>query len=376
MKRFVTMALALVLALTVVLAGCGTPQTASTPPPASQPGTASTGSTPEAGTAGSGKAACILGVGGLGDQSYNDLVYTGMERAKTELGVEFDYSEPKQISEFELIMREMASSGIYDVIICVGFDQVDPLMKVAPEFPEQKFAIIDGVVEGNNVASYTCKEEEGSFLVGALAGLMSQNAEEYNLSATGLGFVGAMEIPLIVKFGAGYEAGAKYVNPGIDVQTDYVAGDNAFSDTTTAKEIATSQYNKGAGIVYHAAGGSGLGVFQAAAEGGFYAIGCNSNQNIIDPNAIVASMLKRVDTAAYEIIKAAVVDGNLAVNTEVVLGVADDGVGYTLEGSNIQVSEEIVSVLEDLRTKIANGEITVPATFEEVAPFLEANTYA
>lgn len=375
MKKVVTLAMAFVLVLSLALTGCGTPQAGSTPPPASQP--AASGSAPSTPAAdGTGKAACILGVGGLGDQSYNDLVYAGMERAKTELGVEFDYSEPKQISEFELIMREMASSTAYDVIICVGFDQVDALVKVAPEFPDQKFAIIDGVVEGANVASYTCKEEEGSFLVGALAGLMANEAETYNLAGkTGLGFVGAMEIPLIVKFGAGYQAGAQYINPSIDVQVDYVAGDNAFSDTTTAKEIATSQFNKGAGIVYHAAGGSGLGVFQAAAEGGFYAIGCNSNQNIIDADHIVASMLKRVDTAAFEIVKAAVVENNLALNTEVVLGVADDGVGYTLEGSNVEVSDEIVTILEDLRAKIASGELVVPATEEEIAPFLSENTF-
>ncbi len=374
MKKMMALALALVLALG--LAACGTPQTASSAAPAaSKAPAASSGGTSAAPAAG-GKAACILGVGGLGDQSYNDLVYAGMQRAEKELGIAFDYSEPKQISEFELIMREMATSGDYGVIVCVGFDQIDPLVKVAPEFPDQKFAIIDGVVEGENIASYTCKEEEGSFLVGALAGLMLQNAADYSLeNASKLGFVGAMEIPLIVKFNAGYQAGAKYVNPEAEVLVDYIAGDNAFSDTTTAKEIATSQFNKGAGIVYHAAGGSGLGVFQAAGENNFFAIGCNSNQNHIDPDHIVASMLKRVDTAAFEIVKAAVVDENLATNTEVVLGVADEGVGYTLENSNIKVSEEIVATIEELRAKIEAGELVIPATVEEVDPFLANNSF-
>ncbi|HML69467.1 MAG TPA: BMP family ABC transporter substrate-binding protein [Clostridia bacterium] len=320
------------------------------------------------------KAACILGVGGLGDQSYNDLVYSGMKKAESELGISFDYAEPKQISEFELIMRDMASSGQYSVIVCVGFDQVDPLTKVAPEFPDQKFALIDGVVEGANIANYTCMEEEGSFLVGALAGLMKKNAAAYSVADNNtIGFIAAMEIPLLVKFNAGYQAGAKFVNPDINVLTDYVGGNNPFSDTTTAKEIALTQNSKGADIIYHAAGGSGLGVFQAAAEQNFKAIGVNSNQNVLDPDHIVASMLKRVDTAAFEIVKAACVDGNLAVGSTIVLGVKDDGVGYTLEGSNIKVSDEDVAIIEGLRAKIADGTLVIPTTLEEVDSFLAAN---
>ncbi len=320
------------------------------------------------------KAACILGVGGLGDQSYNDLVYAGMKKAESDLGVSFDYAEPKQISEFELIMRDMASSGEYGVIVCVGFDQVDPLTKVAPEFPDQQFALIDGEVTSDNIANYTCKEEEGSFLVGALAGLMKKNAAAYGVADNNqLGFIAAMEIPLLVKFNAGYQAGAKLVNSQINVFTDYVSGNNPFSDTTTAKEIALSQFDKGADIIYHAAGGSGLGVFQAAKEKNFMAIGVNSNQNVLDPDHIVASMLKRVDTAAFEIVKAACVDSNLAVGTTTILGVKDDGVGYTLEGSNIKVSDEDVAIIESLKEKVKDGSLVIPTTLEEVDAFVSAN---
>lgn len=325
--------------------------------------------------AGKGKNGVILGVGGLGDQGYNDLVFAGAKKAQTELGIDFDHAEPKQISEFELIMRDMAQSGEYDVIIGVGFDQVDPMNKVAPEFPEQNFAIIDGVVEQPNVVSYSSKEEEGSFMVGVLAGLMTKNAEAYKLTKTGLGFIGAMEIPLIVKFNAGFQAGAKFVNPGVEVQTGYVSGDSPFSDTSTAKEIALSQNQNGAGIIFHAAGGSGLGLFQAATEGDFYAIGANSNQNGIDPDHIVASMLKRVDTAAFEISKAASIDGNLPVNTQVTLGIKDDGVGYTLENSNVKIQDEHVKILEDLYKKIASGELVIPTKLEEVDSFLAANKF-
>ena len=308
------------------------------------------------------KAACILGVGGLGDQGYNDLVYAGMERAQEELGVEFDYAEPKQISDFEVIMRDMCDSGEYVVIVCVGFDQQDALTKVAPDYPEQNFAFIDGVVDMDNVVSYSCREHEGSFLVGALAALLKQDAASYGLEDNHkFGFVGAMETDLIVRFAAGYQAGAQYIDPDAVVDVQYVGGDNPFSDTTTAKEIANSQFSKGNDIIYHAAGGSGLGVFTAAAESDFIAIGCNSNQNILDPDHIVASMLKRVDTAAFDIVKNAV-EGPLATGSEIVLGVADDGVGYTVEGTNIPVSDEMIEKVEELRTMIAEGEIEVPET--------------
>lgn len=357
MKKLIATVLAVLLLCSMATA-CAAPGAATTP--------AAGGSAK--------KAACILGVGGLGDQSYNDLVYSGMKKAESELGISFDYAEPKQISEFELIMRDMASSGQYSVIVCVGFDQVDPLTKVAPEFPDQQFALIDGVVEGANIANYTCMEEEGSFLVGALAGLMKKNAAAYGVADNNtIGFIAAMEIPLLVKFNAGFQAGAKFVNPAVSVLTDYVGGNNPFSDTTTAKEIALTQYSKGADIIYHAAGGSGLGVFQAAAEQNFKAIGVNSNQNVLDPDHIVASMLKRVDTAAFEIVKAACVDGNLAVGSTTVLGVKDDGVGYTLEGSNIKVSDADVAIIEGLRQKIADGTLVIPTTLEEVDAFLAAN---
>ncbi len=374
MKKLTVMVLALLLVCGMVVS-CAAPGSAPSETPAgSAPAPEQTEQATQPEQTSAMKAACILGVGGLGDQSYNDLVYAGMKKAESDLGVAFDYAEPKQISEFELIMRDMASSGEYGVIVCVGFDQVDPLTKVAPEFPDQQFALIDGEVTGDNIANYTCKEEEGSFLVGALAGLMKKNAAAYGVADNNqLGFIAAMEIPLLVKFNAGYQAGAKLVNPQINVFTDYVSGNNPFSDTTTAKEIALSQFDKGADIIYHAAGGSGLGVFQAAKEKNFKAIGVNSNQNVLDPDHIVASMLKRVDTAAFEIVKAACVDSNLAVGTTTILGVKDDGVGYTLEGSNIKVSDEDVAVIESLKEKVKDGSLVIPTTLEEVDAFVSAN---
>ena len=323
-----------------------------------------------------GRAAVILGVGGLGDMGFNDLVYAGMRRAEAELGVPFDFAEPQQIADFEIIIRDMASSGLYDIIVNVGFNQIDPLILIAPEFPDQVFALIDGVVDAPNVISYISREEEGSFLVGALAGLMAADAETYGLNDSNvLGFVGAVENPLIVKFYSGFSAGAQFVNPDISVLSDFIGGATPFSDTTTAREMAIAQNARGADIVFHAAGGSGMGVFAAARDMDFFAIGVNANQNHIDPDHIIASMLKRVDTAAFEAVRAAVVDRNPAVGTTIVLGLVEDGVGYTLEYSNISVSPSIVAVLEDLRARIISGELVVPETREEVASFLANNIF-
>lgn len=314
------------------------------------------------------KAAIILGIGGLGDQSYNDLAYKGMKDAESKLGVKFDYAEPKAVADFEVHLREMASEGQYAVIICVGFEQVDALTKVAGEFPDQKFAILDGSVDKPNVASFLSKEEEGSFLVGALAGLMKLEPAKYGISDKQiLGFVGGVDVPVIRKFQAGFMAGAQYVNPKIKVLDDIVGG---FSDVTTAKEIALTMNGKGADIIYHAAGGAGMGVFQAAKQNKFLAIGVNSNQNSMDPDHIMASMLKRIDTAAFTVVKSTV-DGSLVTGKITELGLKDEGIGYTVEGSNIKISDDIIKQVEAIKQKVISGEIKPPLAVSDVDAFLK-----
>ncbi|HHW06259.1 MAG TPA: BMP family ABC transporter substrate-binding protein [Clostridia bacterium] len=312
------------------------------------------------------KYALILGTGGLGDQSFNDLTYEGMKRAEAELGIKFDYVEPKEVADFEIFQNDLASTGEYDLIVCVGFDQVDALAKVAAEYPEQKFALIDAELELPNVVCYVSEEHEGSFLVGALAGLMKLEKADARLNDQNvLGVVGALDIPLIRKFVAGFEAGARYVNPDIEVLYDYV-GD--FSDPATAKEIALSMNSKGADIIYHAAGGSGLGVFEAAKTNNFLAIGCNSNQNGIAPDVIVASMLKKVDTATYEAVKSAY-EGTFKSGIYA-LGVKDEGIDYTIEGSSVEVPQSIIDKVEELKAQIKSGAIQVPTDIPEVEGFL------
>ena len=171
------------------------------------------------------KAAVVFGLGGLGDQSYNDLAYEGMERAKEELGVDYDYAEPKEVTDFETILRAMSDSNEYEVIIGVGFDSVDALASVAPDYPDQKYASIDSSLVGDNIVSYSCKEQEGSFLVGALAAYMKQDAATYGLEDNHkYGFVGALENDIINHFAAGYRAGIEYVDSDADVAIQYVGG--------------------------------------------------------------------------------------------------------------------------------------------------------
>ena len=344
MKKLI--ALIMVLAMVLSMAACGGSETTTDEP---------------AGDAAL-KAACILGVGGLGDQGYNDLIYAGMERAKAELGIDFDYAEPKQVTDFEQIMRDMSNSGEYCVIVCVGFDQMDALMTVAPDYPEQNYAFIDGFIDADNIVNYTCREQEGSFLVGAMAALMKADAATYGLADNGsIGFVGAMENDTILRFAAGYDAGAKYINPDIQILKTFVG---AWDNPLEGKNHTLAKYDAGADIVMNVASGTGVGVLEGAKEAGKYAIGVDLNQDYDQPGSILTSMVKRVDTACYSVIKE-VVDGTFAGNTVSYLDVAGKGVSLTdfaaiKEALGDKFPEEIITKLAEIEAKIVSGEIVVP----------------
>lgn len=294
---------------------------------------------------------------GLGGNSFNDLALEGVKQAAEEYGITFDQVEPKSVSDEEIIQDEMASSGDYDLIICVGAEQVDALTNVATAYPEQRFALLDATVELSNVASYSCKEQEGAFLAGALAALAKQEKidDKINDDKT-IGFIGGVDNPLINRFAAGYQAGAQHMDPEIKVLIDYAGG---FNDPTTAKTIANTFAEKHADIIFHASGASGMGMFQAAEEKGFIGIGVNLNQNTMAPDFIMASMLKKLDSCAYHAITSIVKDTYTGENQ--VLGLSDGGVDYTVEGSNINVPEDIINRIEELKQQIIAGEIQVPS---------------
>lgn len=288
----------------------------------------------------------VLSTGGLGDKSFNDSAYKGLEKAKEDLGIEFKYVEPASPAEDEEFLRQYADAD-YDLIIATGFQMTEAAKAVAADYPDLKFAMIDDVIDLPNVKSLTFKEEEGSFLVGALAAMMSKTGT--------IGFVGGMENPLIKKFQVGYEQGAKYVNPKIKVLSVYTTGPNPFNDPVRGKENAISEINQGADVVYHAAGGTGIGVIDAAKEKGVYAIGVDSDQDGVAPGTVLTSMIKRVDVAVYDTVKS-VKDGDFKPGLTV-YGVAENGVGMTdFKFTKEKIGAEKIAKLDEIAKKIAENK--------------------
>ncbi len=297
------------------------------------------------------RVAVVFATGGLGDKSFNDTCYEGAKKAQQDFGIEFDYVEPTAIAEYEGFLRQYAKSGEYDLIVSIGFDQADALTIVADEYPDQKFAIVDMVVDKPNVASLVFRENEGSFLVGAAAGLKTQT----NM----IGFVGGMDIPLIRRFLAGYKFGAEYVNPDIKVSWKYV-GD--WVDPAKGKEMALEQFGTGADIVFAAAGRSGLGAIQAAYESNMLVIGVDADQcetiEGVPVTTFLCSMLKRVDVAVYDTIES-VIEGTFAGGIKS-FGAKENGVGVCKH-----LPSDIQDQINDLLAKVASGEIKVPTGIDE-----------
>ena len=299
--------------------------------------------------------AVVYSTGGKGDKSFNDATFRGLQKAQKELGITFKEYEPKDpATEAKNALTQFADSGEFDLIIAVGYTMKDSLVAVAQTFPDQKFAIIDETVNGlPNVASILFKEQEGSFLVGALAGMMDKTGT--------IGFVGANESELINRFYAGYEQGAKYVKPEIKVLPVYIGGNNAFNDQASAKAKTETLVQQGADVIYHAAGASGLGVFQAVKEKNIYGIGVDSDQDGLYPGTILTSMLKYVDNATFDIIKAAV-DGKFEAKLQT-FGIKENGVGTTnFEFTKDKIGEENLKKLEQIKQDIKDGKIVVKAS--------------
>jgi basic membrane protein A len=297
-------------------------------------------------------------IGGRGDKSFNDAAYAGLEKVRSDLAVETrdlsaKLNEPD--SDKEERLRLLADGG-FDPIIAVGFAYAGPLTKVAKEFPDVKFGIIDGVVENApNVASLTFAEEQGSFLVGAAAALKSKTGN--------VGFVGGCRVPLIEKFDAGFTAGARAVQPDIRVQSNYLSTTaqkcSGFSDPAAGRTTATGMYEAGADVVFHAAGGSGPGVFQAAKAARGLAIGVDSDQyetaDAAVRDVILTSMLKRVDVAVFDFVEGNA-DGQFKAGIKL-FDLKADGVGYATSGGKV---DDIKAQLDDYKQQIVDGKITVP----------------
>jgi basic membrane protein A len=307
----------------------------------------------------------IIATGGLGDKSFNDISYAGVKRAEEELGIDFDYVEPAAIAEYEGYQRDFAKTGDYEIIICVGFDQAEALTKIAGEYPNQSFAIVDMSVDKPNVASLLFKANEGSFLVGVAAGMMTE--------AGTVGFVGGMDIPLIRDFYVGYKAGAEWANIDVTVREPVFVG--GWADPTKGKELALSEIDAGADAIYVAAGKSGLGALEGIHEEGVTGFGVDACQCHLYPE-IVASMTKRVDIAVFEMIKDAI-EGTFEGG--VYNGGLEEGwvgccrlpeeeefwetVWSPFEFTHPPLATEVLDKIEEARDKIVAEEITVPSAF-------------
>lgn len=289
--------------------------------------------------------AVIFDMGGKFDKSFNQSAFNGAEQWKKESGkpyLEFEISNDTQRVQ---ALRRMAERGA-SPIIAISFAQASALEQVAKEFPKVQFAIIDAAVNLPNVQSILFKEQEGSYLVGAMAVLTSKTGK--------VGFVGGMDIPLIRRFQCGYEQGAKATNPKAEVFSNMTGTTStAWNDPTRGGELAKSQFAKGSDVVFAAAGGTGSGVYQAAKDAGKLAIGVDSNQNYIQPGTMLTSMVKHVDVAVYNVLKG----WKPGVS---VLGLKEGGVNYAMDENNAKlVTPAVKAKVEAIKADIVAGKIKV-----------------
>jgi basic membrane protein A len=296
----------------------------------------------------------VFDIGGKDDRSFNASAWEGVKRAAKDYPIVLRDVEPGDPTSIEPAMRAFAERG-YDLIIGVGFAQAPIMQDVSKDYPNLKFAIIDGAVpkeeERPNVAYLLFKEHQGSYLVGMIAARKSQTGT--------IGFIGGMDIPLIHRFEKGYEEGAKSVNPNIHVIENYVGvTDVAWNNPGKGKELAVAQYGKGADVIFTAAGNSGLGAFDAAEQNNKFVIGVDSDQNWVKPGFVLTSMVKRVDNAVYQIV-GDTVQGHFQGGVHV-FGLENNGVGYALDGYNQNlIPPDVLKDVETAKQKIINGQIQV-----------------
>ena len=296
------------------------------------------------------KPGLLYNMGGKFDKSFNEAAYNGAEAFKADTGIEYLEFEPTNEAQREQALRKMAQRGA-NIIVAVSFAQTSAVETVAAELPDVKFTLIDGFVEAPNVQSIVFKEHEGSYLVGMLAAMASESGK--------VGFIGGMDIPLIRKFACGYEQGAKAVNGDAEVMVNMTGNTPAaWNDPTKGGELAMSQFDRGADVVFAAAGGTGTGVYQAAKDAGKLAIGVDSNQNHLHPGTMLTSMVKRVDVAVAEAFSSAM-EGTWEPGLKV-LGLSEDGVAWALDEHNRSlVSKDMEEKLAAAQQAIASGEVTV-----------------
>lgn len=299
--------------------------------------------------------ALIFDLGGKFDKSFNEAAFNGAQRWAEETGGTFREIELQSEAQREQALRRFAEAGS-NPIITTGFAFATPVEAVAGDYPDTKFVNIDGWMPEipANVQMISFQEHQGSYLVGMMAAMASKSGT--------IGFIGGMDIPLIRHFGCGYAQGAKAVNPDINIVANMTGTTpSAWNDPVKGSELTKAQISQGADVVYAAAGGTGVGVLQTAADENILSIGVDSNQNHLHPGKVLTSMLKRVDIAVYNSMKAG---ADIATGTSIVLGLAEDGVGVAMDDNNASlVNDAMKAAVADARTKIINGDIDVASYY-------------
>jgi basic membrane protein A len=295
--------------------------------------------------------ALIYDLGGKFDKSFNEAAYNGAQRWAEETGGSYRDIEIQSEAQREQALRRFAEAG-FNPVVTTGFAIADIMGEVAKDYPDTKFVNVDGFLPEvpENVAITTFQEHQGSYLVGMLAAMASESGT--------VGFIGGMDIPLIRHFGCGFAQGAKAVDPEITVVANMTGTTpSAWNDPVKGSELAKAQISQGADVIYAAAGGTGVGVLQTAADEGIYSIGVDSNQNHLHPGSVLTSMLKRVDVAVYEAMKAG---ADLETGKVTTLGLGEEGVGYAVDEHNeALLTEEMTTAVEEAKQKIIDGEIEV-----------------
>jgi basic membrane protein A len=303
---------------------------------------------------------CIVYTGNLGDKSYNDSCNMGAEQAVADFGIELKSLEGSTAQEWEANLVAACEEG-YDLIIGASSNIADYIVEHGPDYPDTKFAVIDTTVDLPNVESISFAQNQGSFLAGAAAAMFTEKTDIEGVNEDAIiGWVGGMDIPVLHDFYVGYEQGAKYINPDIQILQAFAG---SWSDPLKGKELTLAQYEQGADIVMNVASGTGTGILEAAAEAGKYAIGVDLNQDADQPGSVLTSMVKRVDNACYLVIQS-VVDGTFEGGSTQYLSLTEGGVSLTdfsvmREALGDQFPEDIVEKVDELSEMIANGEIVV-----------------
>ena len=344
------LALTLACSLSLGLAACGGGGgTAEQPGDTSSP--SATGS-----TGGSDiKVGIVLSTGGLGDKNFNDMTYAGAEQAQQDFGIEFDYVETQSASDFLPSYRMFAETGEYDLIIGLASDQTEAITEISQDFPDQKISHLDASTDLPNVSSVYTKWQEQTFLTGVVAGLGTLSDMEKANEDNVVGVILGTEQPTLRMGVVGFKAGVRYVNPDCEV-LEAVVGD--FNDPGKAKEVALSMYNRGADFIQ---------------EADRYAFGVGGNQNYIEPDYIVATALRDVNTIVYNEIKA-LVEGTWEPGVHI-SGIAEGSVGFDNADSNVTLPDDIAAAVEDIKAKIVAGELVPCETEEELEDWVANNQY-